>query len=88
MAPNPPLAHLAITVTDLDRSVAFYNELFGTPPSIVTRAEAFRWAAWPTFGLHQHDAPVDDVGFDLIMRERGIGPGRIAGLLCGQCTRG
>jgi glyoxylase I family protein len=74
MAPHPPLTHIAITVADLDRSVAFYTDLFGAPPAIVTRADTFRWAAWPTFGLHQHDAALDDVGFD----ERRVGLDHVA----------
>jgi catechol 2,3-dioxygenase-like lactoylglutathione lyase family enzyme len=59
----PRVTHIAITVTDLDRSVAWYSRLFGSDPLIVTRAATFAWAAWPEFGLHQHDAPLDDVGF-------------------------
>ena len=59
----PTLTHVAVTVTDLDRSVAWYSRLFGTDPVIVTRAPTFAWAAWPEFGLHQHDEPLDDVTF-------------------------
>ena len=59
----PSLTHLAVTVTDLDRSVAWYSRLFGTDPVIVTRAPTFAWAAWPEFGLHQHDEPLGDVAF-------------------------
>ena len=74
MPATPPLAHIAVTVTDLDRSVAFYTGLFGTPPLIVTKAERFRWAAWATIGLHQHDEPVADVAFD----ERRVGLDHVA----------
>lgn len=54
----PALAHIAITVTELDRSIDWYGRLFGEPPVVVGRHDTFRWASWPTFGLHQHDAPV------------------------------
>jgi catechol 2,3-dioxygenase-like lactoylglutathione lyase family enzyme len=60
----PRITHIAITVTDLERSVAWYTRLFGSEPVISTRAGTFAWAAWPQFGLHQHDEPLDDVAFD------------------------
>jgi catechol 2,3-dioxygenase-like lactoylglutathione lyase family enzyme len=74
MPATPPLAHIAVTVSDLDRSVAFYTELFGAPPLIVSKADRFRWAAWATFGVHQHDEPVTDVAFD----ERRVGLDHVA----------
>ncbi|MGH9134426.1 MAG: VOC family protein [Ilumatobacteraceae bacterium] len=63
MKQHPVITHIAVTVTDLDRSVAWYTRLFGTDPVIVTRAATFAWAAWPEFGLHQHDEPIADVAF-------------------------
>jgi glyoxylase I family protein len=64
MQQHPRVTHIAITVTDLDRSVAWYSRLFGTDPLIVTRAPTFAWAAWQEFGLHQHDEPIDDAEFN------------------------
>lgn len=54
----PALAHVAVTVSDLDRSIEWYTALLDEPPVIVTRSDGFRWAAWVTFGLHEHETKV------------------------------
>ena len=52
----PPVTHFAVTVSDLDRSVAWYETLFGAAPFFVGEEAAFRFAVWvePMFALHQH----------------------------------
>jgi glyoxylase I family protein len=62
MTTFPPLIHFAVTVSDLDRSVAWYEALFGTPPFFVGDETAYRFAVWtePVFALHQHHGGSDD----------------------------
>jgi glyoxylase I family protein len=66
----PPIAHIALTVTDLDRSVAFYSALFDTPPAyrgtmLEGTPHRYEMAVWrtPNLGLH-HFASRPDGGFD------------------------
>lgn len=70
MATFPPLAHVAVTVTDLDASTRWYAALFGSDP-VLDEDEAvggfhhtvFALPQGQLFGLHTHpDAP--DGGFD------------------------
>jgi catechol-2,3-dioxygenase len=53
----PPIAHVALTVTSLDRSVPWYNALFGTEPVLDEDTGPFRHAVWlvggTLVGLHQ-----------------------------------
>jgi glyoxylase I family protein len=62
----PPLTHLALTVTDLDRSVAWYAALLGEPPFFVGDEATYRFAVWlePSFALHAHHAGNDGRAFD------------------------
>lgn len=55
----PPIAHLALTVQDLDRSIAWYSALFGVPPVVNDCHDAYRFAVWlePSIGLHQFKEP-------------------------------
>ena len=46
MADFPALAHVAVTVTDLDRSVPWYTALFGTGPVLDEDTGPFRHVVW------------------------------------------
>lgn len=52
----PHLIHVALTVGDLDASVAWYSRLFGEPPALEQDEGSFRSAVWvePLLGLHEH----------------------------------
>jgi catechol 2,3-dioxygenase-like lactoylglutathione lyase family enzyme len=61
--------HLTLTVTDVDASAAWYQELLG--PAEVVQREGPDWVrirlAWPTgivIGLTRHDTTSGDAGFD------------------------
>lgn len=56
MPPFPGVTHFAVTVSDLDRSVAWYETLFGAPPLFVGDEATYRFAVWfePMFALHEH----------------------------------
>jgi catechol 2,3-dioxygenase-like lactoylglutathione lyase family enzyme len=55
----PFTVHIALTVQDLDRSVAWYSRLFDAPPVVQDRHDGYRFAAWlePAVGLHQFEQP-------------------------------
>src|SRR5215217_7107206 len=60
----PGVTHVAVTVTDLARSTAWYEALFGTSPVLDEDVEAgafhhtvFAIGGGNLFGLHQHVAP-------------------------------
>jgi glyoxylase I family protein len=57
----PPIAHVAVTVTDLDRSTRWYSELFAAEPVLDEDEEAggfhhtvFLLQGGQLFGLHAH----------------------------------
>jgi catechol 2,3-dioxygenase-like lactoylglutathione lyase family enzyme len=52
----PPFNHFALTVTDLQRSIDWYERLFESPPAVVFDEEGYRAAIWfePVFALHEH----------------------------------
>lgn len=56
----PPLQHVALTVPNLDVSVAWYSALFDEPPVLEQDEGPFRSAVWmePIFGLHEHAEPL------------------------------
>ena len=62
----PAVAHVAVTVTDLDRSTRWYTALFGSEP-VLDEDEAagtFHHTVWllgggQLFGIHTHTAAVD-----------------------------
>jgi glyoxylase I family protein len=61
----PPIAHVAVTVTDLEQSTRWYSELLGSEPVLDEDEEAggfhhtvFALEGGQLFGLHTHgDAP-------------------------------
>jgi catechol 2,3-dioxygenase-like lactoylglutathione lyase family enzyme len=59
--PFPSVTHLALTVTDLDRSVAWYTQLFGSDPVAIADDTGYRFAAWlqPSLALHAFPTPGD-----------------------------
>jgi glyoxylase I family protein len=66
MTPFPSVTHLAVTVSDLDRSIGWYENLFGAAPLLVEDESTYRFAVWlePTFALHQHHRGTDGPPFD------------------------
>lgn len=54
----PALAHVAVTVTDLDRSREWYQSLFGSAPVLDEDTGAFHHVVWlmggTLFGIHKH----------------------------------
>jgi catechol 2,3-dioxygenase-like lactoylglutathione lyase family enzyme len=66
MSTFPSVTHFAVTVSDLDRSVAWYETLFEAPPIFVGDETAFRFAVWfePMFALHEHRGGTDGATFD------------------------
>jgi catechol 2,3-dioxygenase-like lactoylglutathione lyase family enzyme len=64
----PPIAHVALTVSDLDRSIAFYSALFDTPPAfrgtmLDGTPHRYEMAVWrtPNLGLHHFETQPDGV---------------------------
>lgn len=62
----PPLLHIAVTVSDFERSKDWYGRLFGRPAVGEQQENGFRSAVWmdPIFGLHHFpdgtDTPFDE----------------------------
>lgn len=66
MADFPALAHVAVTVTDLERSTRWYTELFGSEPVLDEDEQGgafhhtvYALAGGQLFGLHTHVEPTD-----------------------------
>ncbi|MDQ2757057.1 MAG: VOC family protein [Actinomycetota bacterium] len=64
--PFPALAHVAVTVTDLQRSTAWYSRLFGGDPVLDEDEQGgtFHHTVWlvgggQLFGIHRHLSPSD-----------------------------
>jgi catechol-2,3-dioxygenase len=62
MAQFPAVTHVALTVSSLDRSVAWYEALFGAKPVIDEDTGPFRHVVWALgggtlVGLHQFPNP-------------------------------
>ena len=57
MADFPTITHVALTVSDLNRSVPWYRSLFGTEPVLDEDTGPFRHVVWAVgrtlVGLHQ-----------------------------------
>jgi glyoxylase I family protein len=78
MAEFPAITHVALTVSDLDRSVPWYRTLFGSDPVLDEDTGAFRHAVWllgqTLVGLHQFPDPASNEPFN----ERRIGLDHLA----------
>lgn len=75
----PTIAHVTLTVSDLDRSVQWYEQLFDVKMSLDESPGPFRRAVWivggqTLVGLHQFPDPSDTLPFD----ERRIGLDHLA----------
>jgi glyoxylase I family protein len=61
MAEFPSLTHVALTVTDLDRSRAWYRRLFGVDPVLDENTGPYHHVVWllggTLFGIRQHARP-------------------------------
>lgn len=64
----PKIAHVALTVTDLERSVPWYETLFGAKPVVDEDTGAYRHVVWFLHGqlvsLHQFPDPPTGDKFD------------------------
>jgi catechol-2,3-dioxygenase len=79
MPHDPTIAHVTLTVSDLDRSVAWYERLFDVKFAIDESPGPFRRAVWlvggqTLVGLHEFPDPSDTLPFD----ERRIGLDHLA----------
>jgi glyoxylase I family protein len=69
MADFPGLAHVAVTVKDVEASGPWYQRLLGSDPVLDERTDAgFRHLVWmldggTLFGIHQHERGVPDEQF-------------------------
>lgn len=62
MAAFPPITHIALTVSDLERSAAWYERLLGVTPALDEDTGDFYHKAYPIsgemlLGLHTHPDP-------------------------------
>ena len=69
MAEFPAITHVALTVSDLNRSVSWYEALFGAKPVIDEDTGPFRHVVWllggqTLVGLHQFPDPASAEPFD------------------------
>jgi glyoxylase I family protein len=75
----PTITHVALTVSDLGRSVPWYQRLFDAPPVLDEDTGPFRHAVWlvggqTLVGLHQFPDLVDSTAFN----ERRLGLDHLA----------
>jgi catechol-2,3-dioxygenase len=75
----PTIAHAALTVSDLDRSVPWYSRLFDAEPVVNEDTGPFRHVVWVVgggvlVGLHQFPDPADSLPFN----ERRLGLDHLA----------
>jgi catechol 2,3-dioxygenase-like lactoylglutathione lyase family enzyme len=68
MAEFPTISHVALTVSDLNRSVPWYQALFGSDPVIDEDTGPFRHVVWmlggrTLVGLHQFASPSSNEAF-------------------------
>jgi catechol 2,3-dioxygenase-like lactoylglutathione lyase family enzyme len=68
MSDFPALAHVAVTVSDLDRSRPWYGRLFGSDPVLDEDTGTFHHVVWllggTLFGIHGHPRPSGSEPFD------------------------
>ncbi|MCU1460040.1 MAG: Glyoxalase family protein [Acidimicrobiales bacterium] len=79
MATFPTITHVALTVRDLDKSVPWYQALFGADPVLDEDTGLFRHVVWlvggqTLVGLHQFPDPASADPFD----ERRVGLDHLA----------
>jgi len=76
MSSFPAFNHYALTVSNLQRSIEWYERLFESPPVAVIDEDTFRAAIWfePMFAIHANHDQVEGDVFD----ERRIGLDHIA----------
>lgn len=78
MAEFPTITHVALTVSDLGRSVPWYEALFGSKPVLDEDTGPFHHVVWlvgsTLVGLHQFPDPADAGQFD----ERRVGLDHLA----------
>jgi glyoxylase I family protein len=62
----PAFTHYALTVSDLQRSIDWYERLFESPPAAVMEEDAFRAAIWfePMFAIHEYQHQIEGDVFD------------------------
>ncbi|WP_346742428.1 VOC family protein [Rhabdothermincola salaria] len=64
----PTITHVALTVTDLERSVPWYQRLFDAAPALDEDTGPFRHVVWSVgdtlVGLHQFPDGSSDAAFD------------------------
>ncbi|MGH9037765.1 MAG: VOC family protein [Acidimicrobiia bacterium] len=68
MAQFPGIAHVAVTVNDLERSVPWYQQLFGDKPALDEDTGTFHHVVWvldggTLFGIHTHPSPESSEAF-------------------------
>ena len=68
MSQFPALAHVAVTVTDLERSRSWYQRLFDADPVLDEDTGPFHHVVWllgdTLFGIHQHSSLSSAEPFD------------------------
>jgi glyoxylase I family protein len=67
MAEFPGITHVAVTVSDLGRSVPWYERLFDAKPVLDEDTGPFHHVVWllgqTLFGIHQHSKPTSSDAF-------------------------
>ena len=66
MSSFPAFTHYALTVSNLERSIEWYERLFGSPPAAVNDEDNYRAAMWfePTFAMHENQQRLEGDVFD------------------------
>jgi catechol 2,3-dioxygenase-like lactoylglutathione lyase family enzyme len=68
MAQFPALTHVAVTVSDLERSRSWYGQLFGSDPVLDEDTGPFHHVVWllgnTLLGIHQHTTSTSTEAFD------------------------
>jgi catechol 2,3-dioxygenase-like lactoylglutathione lyase family enzyme len=66
MSSFPAFSHYALTVSNLQRSIEWYERLFESPPVAVIGEDNFRAALWsePMFAIHENQHQLEGDVFD------------------------